>query len=103
MKKSVLLLTAGLALAVTFVASPFVAVWTIREAIRTGNAATIDARLEWPTVRETLRQSMTDYAIGPTPVTAPGAAPPKVGLWQRIKNGLSRRAVDNIVEAYVTP
>ncbi|MGE0023321.1 MAG: DUF2939 domain-containing protein [Hyphomicrobium sp.] len=103
MRKLLVALAAGLILAVAFVASPFVAVWTIREAIRTGNADVIEARLEWPTVRETLRLSMTEYAIGPTPVAAPGSPPARVGLWQSIKNGLSRRAVDNLVAAYVTP
>jgi len=103
MRKLLVALAAGLVLAVAFVVSPFVAVWTIREAIRTGDAAVIDARLEWPTVRETLRQSMTEYAIGPTPVAAPGASPARIGIWQRVKNGLSRRAVDNLVAAYVTP
>lgn len=103
MKKLLFALTAGLALAVGYVAYPILTVWTIREAIRTGNAAAIEAKLEWPTVRTTLRQSMIEYAIGPTPVAAPGSAPPSIGFWQRLKNGLSRRAIDNMVESYVTP
>jgi hypothetical protein len=103
MKKFLLTLAAGLALAVGYVAYPILTVWTIREAVRTGNSSYIEAKLEWPTVRETLRQSMLEYAIGPTPVAAPGSPPPSLGLWQRIKNGLSRRAVDNLVTSYVTP
>ena len=103
MRKTFIGTAAVVLLAVAFVASPFVAVWTLREAIRTGNSAYIEAKLEWDTVRETLRQSMLDYAIGPTPVVAPGTPPPKIGIWQRIKNGLSRRAVDSMVASYVTP
>jgi hypothetical protein len=103
MKKLFAAALAAFVLAAGYVASPFVTVWTIREAIRSGNAEYLDAKLEWPTVRETLRASLTEYAIGPTPIAAPGEQPPKPGLWQRIKNGLSRRAVDNLVEAYVTP
>lgn len=103
MKKFCLVLGAGLALAAGYVAYPILTVWTIREAVRTGDTPTIEAKLEWPTVRETLRQSMLEYAVGPTPVAAPGQAPPKVGLWQRVKNGLSRRAVDRLVTSYVTP
>lgn len=103
MKKLLFLAAAALALAVGYVAYPFLTVWTIREAVRTGNSAYIEAKLEWPTVRATLRQSMLEYAVAPTPVAAPGSAPAKVGFWQRIKNGISRRAVDNMVESYVTP
>jgi hypothetical protein len=103
MKKLLFAALAALALAAGYVASPFVTVWHIREAIRSGNADYLEAKLEWPTVRTTLRESLTEYAIGPMPVAAPGAEAPKPGLWQRIKNSFSRRAVDNLVEAYVTP
>jgi hypothetical protein len=103
MKKLCLVLAAGLALAASYVAYPFLTVWTIREAVRTGDTPTIEAKLEWTTVRVSLRQSLTEYAVGPTPVAAPGLPPVKIGIWQRIKNGLSRRAVDNLVENYVTP
>jgi hypothetical protein len=100
MKKPLLAALTIVLLAAAYIASPFVAAWTIREAIRTGDSDYLAAKLEWPTVRETLRASLTEYAIGPA---APGAEAPKPGLWQRIKNGLSRRAVDNMVESYVTP
>jgi hypothetical protein len=103
MKKPLLALVAVLALAVAYVAYPILTLWSIREAIRTGNTAYIEAKLEWPTVRESLRESLTEYAIGPTAVAAPGSSPPSMGLWQRIKTGLSRRAVDNLIASYVTP
>ncbi|MCC7251551.1 DUF2939 domain-containing protein [Hyphomicrobium sp.] len=103
MKKFLIALTASLTLAAGYIAYPILTVWTIREAMRTGNSAYIETKLEWPTVRSTLRQSLTEYALGPTAVANTGSAPASVGLWQRIKNGLSRRAVDNLVESYVTP
>lgn len=103
MKKLLFALAAGFGLAAAYIAYPLATVWTIREAVRTGNSPYIEAKLEWPTVRETLRQSMLEYAIGPTPVAVSGSPAPKVGVWQRIKNGLSRRAVDNVIEGYVTP
>jgi len=103
MRKALIAGAAALVLAVGYIAYPILTVWSIREAVRTGNTAYIDAKLEWPTARATLRQSLTEYALGPTPVVAPGDAPPKPGLWQRIKAGLGRRAVDNLVDSYVTP
>jgi hypothetical protein len=104
MKKPLLAALALALLAAAYIASPFVTVWTIREAIQTGNSEVLAAKLEWPTVRETLRASLTEYATGPAAAAAPGTgATMKPGFWQRIKNGFSRRAVDNIVESYVTP
>jgi hypothetical protein len=90
-------------LAAAYVASPFVTVWNIREAIRSGDSAYLEHKLEWPTVRETLRASLTEYAVGPTPVSAPGRPAAQPGFWQRLKMNLGRRAVDNMVESYVTP
>ncbi|MBN8911983.1 MAG: DUF2939 domain-containing protein, partial [Rhizobiales bacterium] len=53
MKRFCFALAAGLALAAAYVAYPVLTVWTIREAVRTGSTSTIEAKLEWPTVRET--------------------------------------------------
>ncbi|HEX2843577.1 DUF2939 domain-containing protein [Hyphomicrobium sp.] len=103
MKKFLIAASAAVVLAAAYIASPFLTAWTIREAIRTGNSDYLAAKLEWETVRVSLRDSLTEYAIGPTPVAAPGIQAKQPGFWQRIKNGLSKRAVDNIVDAYVTP
>lgn len=103
MKKLLIAASAALLLAIGYIASPFVTAWSIREAIRTGNSDYLAAKLEWETVRTTLRDSLTEYTIGPTPIAAPGAPAKQPSFWQRIKNGLSRRAVNNIVDAYVTP
>ena len=103
MKKILIAATAALLVSVGYVAAPFVTAWSIREAMQTGNTAYLAKKIEWPTVRETLRESLVAFATGPTTVASPGAEPPRPGLWQRIKTGLSRRAVDNVVDAYVTP
>ncbi len=103
MKKFLIAATAAVVLAAAYIASPFVTAWKIREAIRAGDSAYLESKLEWETVRTTLRASLTEYAIGPTPIAASGAPAKQPGFWQRFKNGLSKRAVDNIVDAYVTP
>lgn len=103
MKKLLIAAFTALALAACYISSPFVTAWSIREAIRTGNSGYLDAKLEWETVRTTLRESLTEYAIGPAPVATAETPAKQPGIWQRIKNGLSKRAVDNMVEAYVTP
>lgn len=103
MKKFLVAAFALFTFAAAYIAAPFVTVWSVREAIRNGDAAYLDEKMEWPTVRASLRESLTDYAIGPTPVALPGQPVEQPGFWKRVKNGLSRRAVDNMVESYVTP
>lgn len=101
MKKLLLSIVALAFAATAYVAAPFVTAWSIREAIRDGNAGYLEAKIEWDTVRESLRRSLTAAAF-PAPET--GAAPKeKPGLWQRIKARMGRSAVDNLVASYVTP
>lgn len=103
MREALICLAGAFILAAGYVVYPLLTVWHVREAMRTGDTAYIDAKIEWQTVRETLRASLTEYALGPTAVVAAGATPPKAGLWQRIKAGIGRRAVDKLVASYVTP
>lgn len=100
MKSVLIAATAALVLAMGFVASPFVTAWSIREAMRSGDTAYLTEKIEWPTVRETLRGSLLAFATGPQPVATAATRP---GLWQRIKAGVGRRAIDSMVDAYVTP
>lgn len=91
--------TFSLALTAAYVAYPLATAWTIREAIREGDAAYLEHKVEWPRVRETLRSSMTRIAFDMPPVDAPQ----KVGLWKRFKAYIGSGAVNRFVEAYVTP
>jgi len=100
MRKALYALLATALLAVGYVASPFVAVWSIREAIENGNSGYLEAKIEWDTVRTSLRESLTRAALD-HPDTAGGEPQPKPGLWQRIKNSFSQRAVDSMVDTYV--
>lgn len=103
MKKALIAATAAVVLAIAYIASPLVAVWSIREAMQSGNSAYLAHKLEWPTVRETLRASLLEFAAGPAPVVVHGAETQRQGVWQRLKSGISRRAVDSMVASYVTP
>lgn len=104
MRKPIIALLGLLCLGVAYLSTPFFTVWKIREAMQNGDAHYLDAKIEWVTVRETLRSSLTRLALnipeGINPAPEPRAKP---GIWQRIKNGLSQRAVDSVIETYVTP
>lgn len=102
MRKLALPASIVIVLAAGYVAAPFYAAWSIREAMRTGDSATLALKLEWPTVRKTLRASLLEFAVGPQPASTT-ASPQRPGLWQRVKTGLGRRAVDSMVDTYVNP
>lgn len=102
MRKLVLAASVVVMLAAGYVAAPFYATWSIREAMRTGDSATLARKLEWPTVRQTLRASLLEFAVGPQPAPT-SASTQRPGLWQRVKIGLSRRAVDSMIDTYVNP
>lgn len=89
------------ALAACFIAYPFYTAWAIRDAMEKGDSGYLERKIEWEPVRASLRQSLSDIA-GATPPRDEATAP-KPGLWQRIKMGLGRRAVDGMVDNYVTP
>jgi DUF2939 family protein len=104
MRKTFYAASAALLLALTYIAGPFVAAWSIREAMQNGNTDYLERKIEWDSVRTTLRESLMQVALGtPDPGTVRAEPLPKPGFWKRVKNSLSRSAVNNIVDRYVTP
>jgi hypothetical protein len=82
-----------------YVASPFVAAFRIGEAIKAGDSAYLTGKIEWPSVRNSLRHSLGPVALG---IPDPGLEE-DLTYWQRFKLRLGQGSVDRIVDAYVTP
>lgn len=93
-------IAALLLLAAAYVASPFHAAWSIREAMKSGDSRTLDERVQWPSVRETLRTSLAEFADPTPPELHEASAAPKKGLWARFKSFAARKAVDRLVDSY---
>ena len=87
--------------AATYVASPFVTAWSIREAVRNGDAAYLERVIDWPSVRETLKPALAQLAFD-LPVNGDQQASPP-GLWQRFKTYLGRSTLDQAIDSYMTP
>jgi Protein of unknown function (DUF2939) len=89
------------ALGAAYIAVPFWTAWTIREAIKANDSAYLEKKIEWATVRATLKESLGKFAF-----TAQGdmtELPEKPSLWQRIKTYVGQGAVDRFVDTTVTP
>lgn len=95
--------------AAAYIALPFHTVWNIREATRTGDTAYLAAKIDWASLKQTLKPSIAQMALG-LPPEGSGAASGDAGatgstrtLWQRFKAYMGAGMVDRIVESYVTP
>jgi hypothetical protein len=88
--------------ATLYLGSPFIAAWRLRDAIRQSDVATIEQKVQWDTVRATLKASLARQAQLQPEVNAASAAV-KPTLWQRIKTGFGATMLDRFIENYVTP
>jgi hypothetical protein len=91
----------GSVLASAYAAVPFYTAWTIREAIKANDSAYLQDKIEWTSVRSTLKESLGKFAFNASGEMT--QAPEKPGLWQRIKAFVGRGAVDKFVDTTVTP
>lgn len=90
-------------LAAAYVGYPFFTAWSIREAMQDGDSVYLERKIEWESVRFTLRQSLGEAALPPAGNATDQSTSDKPGLWQRLKMSVGKRAVDGIVDNYVTP
>ncbi|MFM9941006.1 MAG: DUF2939 domain-containing protein [Hyphomicrobiaceae bacterium] len=92
-----------LVLAGGYAATPFVTLWQIREAVRAGDVKTLEQKVDWAAVRQSLKQSSgaTRAALAEYSDVA-NAAGTKPGLWQRIKNAAAPMFADPLIDRYVT-
>ena len=89
-------------LALAYIASPFVSMWNLREAIKHNDIAAIETRIVWPSVRSSVRASLADHAnLFPLATAAGEKIQPS--LWQRVKGAFGATMLDRFVETYVTP
>ena len=88
--------------AVAFAASPFYAAWTLREAIRTGDAETVNRKIDWEPFRASLRRAIANNA-GLVPDVRAASRRIRPTLWQRVKRVFGASLIDRFIETHVTP
>lgn len=85
-----------------YAASPFLAAWNLREAIKAGDTAAIDRKVIWTSVRASLRASIASSAQLLPEATEAGERV-RPSMWQRVKAAFGQSMLDRFIEHYVTP
>jgi hypothetical protein len=88
-----------LLLAVLYAAWPIYAALEIREAIIAGDTATLTRKVEWESLRASLKTSLSPETIARL-AADPDA--PKPSLWQRIKAVVAPALAETVIDRYVT-
>ena len=68
-----------------YLASPFFAAWTLRHAIKNGDTATIEQKVVWSSVRESLRTSIARHQRLLPEINDIGAKIDPT-IWQRVRS-----------------
>lgn len=90
-------LAAFLAVGVSYVAYPYVTLFRLGEAIRSGDATTLQKLVDWPAVREGIKEDICDQVIDTPskgPQTAAGTLPPFGASFVR---GIAASSIDRAV------
>lgn len=88
------------ACALAYVAWPVHAALTIRHAMIEGDVETLNRKVEWHSLRASLKSSLT-----PETLARLSAEPdaPKRSVWQSVKAAVAPRLADTVIDRYVTP
>jgi Protein of unknown function (DUF2939) len=88
------------AMIVAYVAWPLYTALQIRDAMIAGDTATLTRKIEWDSVRTSLKASVTPEMIARLEAD-PNA--PQPSMWQRVKSAIAPRVAANVIDRYVTP
>ena len=90
----------SLVVALAYMAWPFVTALQIRDAMIRGDAITLNRKIEWDSLRASIKTSITPDAAARLAAN-PDAPPPS--LWQRVKVAVGASVTNTVIERYVTP
>src|SRR5262245_52346409 len=94
------LLLATLLIAIAYIAWPMLTALQIRQAIVARDTATLERKIEWPSVRASLKGSLSAESKARLE-TDPNA--PAASLWQRVKASLAPSLAESAVDRWLTP
>jgi hypothetical protein len=93
-------LLAAVFLAVLYGLWPVYTALQIREALIAGDTATLNRKVDWPSLRASLKTSLSPETVARL-AADPNA--PQPGLWERIKAVVAPAMAATVIDRYVTP
>jgi hypothetical protein len=87
-------------LVLAYMAWPFVTALQIRDAMIRGDTITLNRKIEWESLRSSIKASITPD-VAARLAADPEAPPPS--LWQRVKVAVGASVTNTVVDRYVTP
>jgi hypothetical protein len=90
------ILAAFLAIAASYVAYPYVTLFRLGEAIRSGDAATLQKLVDWPAVREGIKEDICDLVLD-APSKEPQAAATLPPFGSSFVRGIASSSIDRAV------
>ena len=95
-------LLALITLGVAYLASPLLAAYKLRHAVRTGDTTTLERMIAWPSLRASVRATIARNARL-LPVATEVARNIRPTMWQRIRSLFGHSMLDRFIETYITP
>ena len=90
----------SLVVVLAYMAWPFVTALQIRDAMIRGDTITLNRKIEWESLRASLKASISPDEAARL-AADPDAPPPS--LWQRVKVAVGASVTSTVVDRYVTP
>ncbi len=91
----------ALVVAGAYSATPFLAMWHIREALRSNDITTLERKVDWVSVRRSLKQSNGEVRAAIAEYSQASGLP-KPGIWDRLKTAAAPFFADPLIDRYVT-
>jgi len=85
----------------SYIVAPLWTAWSIREAVHANDSAYLERKIEWDSVRSSLKASLVGFSISASGELKPTVEKPS--LWQQLMSSLGHGAIDQFVNATVTP
>jgi hypothetical protein len=99
MRRLIKVIVLALPLGLAYLAWPVYTGLVIREAIMAGDTETLNRKVEWEALRNSLKASITPEAVTRL---AQDPDAPRPTLWQRVRAAVAPSMADTIIERYVT-
>ncbi len=90
-----------LTVTLAYILSPIAAAYSIRQAVKAGDVASLEHKIEWPSVRASLRESLVE--LQSSAAVTPDASGLWPSIWSRIKASFAPAFIDSFIDTYVTP